>query len=1104
LALSDHCRDALSLAADFETAPLQTAANRWDYLIVTASSEAQAAAYEAQLRLRRKLGLLVGGREVMVVADPGGRRVGSGGSTIHCITQVLCRELALTGRALPKDSAPQPEMLGREHSAASTALGDPTAWQEVLQRLRILIVHAGGDSRRLPAYGPCGKAFVPVPGESDSAVPVTLFDRQLPTYLALPPSERGRGQVVITSGDVLLKFDPRNVRFAAEGVTGLGCHVSPEQATRHGVYCADSDGRVRLFLQKASPEEQEERGAVDRYGQSILDIGVLSFDAAMAVALLKMVGASPDGVGRLVWTGPMADALMAHGLDFYREICCALGREATFDYYLEAVHASGSELDEPLLRRIYDAVSPIPFSVQVLPRCGFMHFGATEQIISSGLDLLRQDRGVSDLETCVGINNRLLNGAAIVGANAWVEGCRLRSSLSLGGKNVVVGVDIDEPLALPPEACLDVIPGHSRNGRDVWFVRCYGVGDTFKRTAEQGATFCGRPIAEWLRAVGARPEDVWDGDIPSDQKTLWNARVFPAEDGPTAYRRWLWMFEPEAASDTQRRAWLAADRYSPAEIAKLADQEAFHNRRTMLRAQEIRRSLRWMFCNTSGFSAAELAYLLEQAQDRAAWVADVLEEARYHFDNGGGSPSSGFFVLSRILHTLSSAVARLAETNEATLKQVVPRLKDALRPEQREWLENLGLCPDEGTTVGEWCGRLHRLAFRHFGRRIVASGDRGAILLTSALRSDEIVWGRAPARLDVGGGWADTPPYSLEHGGCVINAAVDLNGQPPIQAYARVIDQPIVRIGSIDLGRRLEISDLESLLDYRSPHAEFSLVKAALALSGLSPEVGDWPEGVTLQQILERFGGGIELTTLAAIPKGSGLGTSSIMGAVILAVIHRVMGHEITRRELFHKVLRVEQALTTGGGWQDQIGGVVGGVKLIRAEPGLVPDPAIHFVPADVLDPKANAGQTLLYYTGITRLAKDILGQVVGRYLDRDRIAMATLRSIHALPTQVADAMARKDLPEFGRLVDVAWELNKRLDPNSTTEEVEAILDRIRPHVHGAKLLGAGGGGFLLMVCKSPQDAAAVREMLEAEPPNERARFFDFNISREGLVVTVC
>ena len=165
-------------------------AKMWHYLILTASNEAQAAAYRTQLELRRQLGLLAPVREVLVVTDPDGRRVGSGGSTVCCLLEVLSRELARGKQAAPGG--------GRE--------GPPYA--ELLRRLRILIVHAGGDSRRLPAYGPCGKVFVPLPDESDSAVGVTLFDRQLPTYLALPPAREGAGQVVITAGDVLLGFDP--------------------------------------------------------------------------------------------------------------------------------------------------------------------------------------------------------------------------------------------------------------------------------------------------------------------------------------------------------------------------------------------------------------------------------------------------------------------------------------------------------------------------------------------------------------------------------------------------------------------------------------------------------------------------------------------------------------------------------------------------------------------------------------------------------------------------------------------------------------------------------------------------------------------------------
>jgi len=221
-------------------------------------------------------------------------------------------------------------------------------------------------------------------------------------------------------------------------------------------------------------------------------------------------------------------------------------------------------------------------------------------------------------------------------------------------------------------------------------------------------------------------------------------------------------------------------------------------------------------------------------------------------------------------------------------------------------------------------------------------------------------------------------------------------------------------------------------------------------------------------------------------------------------VIQRVIGREPTPDELFHRVLQIEQELTTGGGWQDQIGGAVEGVKMITAEKGLVPDPKIHFVPADLLDPTANGGRTLLYYTGQRRLAKNILHEVVGRYLDRDRSAMETLAQLHAFPPLMAEAMGMRDMKRFGELIDVAWKLNVNLDPDHTTPVIEELRSWIRPHVWGSKLLGAGGGGFLLMVCKSTEDAAAVKRGLEKKPPNDKARFFDYSISRSGLVVTVC
>ncbi|MCJ7544460.1 MAG: hypothetical protein MUP47_07855, partial [Phycisphaerae bacterium] len=761
----------------------------WDYLIVTASNEQQASAYRSQLDLRRRLGLLEGVREVLVVPDPQGRRVGSGGSTVYCLIELL-----------------------RRHLGEGDPLGDRQVWLETLSGLRALIVHAGGDSRRLPAYGPCGKLFVPVPGESDSAVGMTLFDRQLPLYLALPPGRPGAGQVVITAGDALLGFEPGLVRWDREGLVGLGCLATPAQASHHGVYCIDPKGELRCFLQKPTVEEQQRRGAIDRYGQAILDIGVMSLDAATAVVLLEMCGAAArDGAWRL--SGPVGKAVETLGMDFYREVCCAMGREATAQGHATVSKASGSPWDTKTLNQVFEALHRWPFTVQVVPRCRFLHFGTTAQIISSGQMLLGDDRGVAQLDAPLSIGNSLADQASLAGLHAWVEACRLAAPLNLGGQNVVVGADVDEAVTLPAGACLDVTEGRRRDGKRAWFVRCYSVTDGFKDTAASGATFCGMVLDEWLAAVGAKVKDVWDTSCPADERTAWEARLFPAEDTPQGHHRWLWMFEPTSAGSAQKRQWLAADRYSLAEIASLADQDAFFARRAALRAEEIAHSCRRLFRPDSGFSAFELGHVLAGAANRVELARRVLAEAQWHQDVGAGGGLDAF-VFPRIIHTLGSAVASLGD-DDPPLSSVLPGLEQALEPAQRAWCESLGLLPSPQTTLAAWAESARSAAFEHLSRAIVTSGRHQGEPPTSALRGDEIVWGRAPARLDLGGGWTDTPPYSLEYGGCVINAAVNLNGQPPIQAYARVIDEPVIRIASIDLGARLEVTRLQDLLDYR-------------------------------------------------------------------------------------------------------------------------------------------------------------------------------------------------------------------------------------------------------------------------------------------------
>jgi len=1051
---------------------------RWDYLIVTASNDAQAATYGEQLRLRQQLGFFPDVRETLVVADPNGLRIGSGGSTIYCLYQILQHELG----------------------ADADRLADPDCWEETLRKLSILIVHAGGDSRRLPAYSACGKIFIPVPGKSDSVLGLTLFDRQLPTYLTLPETAEDCGQIVITSGDVLLTFDPQSVRFAPHGITGLGTCAIPERARHHGVYCTDDTGQVRRFLQKPSLAQQRQTGAVDHYGQTVLDIGVLQFDANTAVKLIQAAQTQLHNQNQLIWSGEMGHVIENDGLDIYREVCCALGNETDEQQYMADVRSSGSLWNDKLLSQLFCALHGTPFSVQVLPHCGFQHFGTSAQVITSGMELLQADCGFADFSSAVLINNKTTEGGQIIGENAWVEGCQISSQLTLKGQNLVVGIDLKRPLTLATGQCLDVTTGKNRRDEDIYFIKCYGVHDTFKDLLGNGATFCNMPISKWLTAVGAKEKDIWEETIPADEQSLWNARMFPAIKANHDHHCWLWMFNPAEAPYDTKHCWLTSDRYSLSEIAIMANHKACHMRRQMIRLEDMRKSLRLLFVNDSEFTVADLTEALSNSHQRSIWVAEILKEAQWHYD----SENLSAFVFSRVIHTLGSAVLKLAGEKNIPLLDLVTGLNEIIEPGTQTWLKTVGLSIDETTIAQDWAQWAQRLAFEHCCEVIFSSGVQRAKPPVHALREDEIVWGRAPARLDLGGGWSDTPPYCLERGGCVLNAAVNLNGQPPIHCYARLTDELAIRIGSIDLGTSIKVTQLDDLLDYRSATSEFALAKATFALSGFSHEAAVWPKNTTLTQMLEHFGGGIELTTLAAIPKGSGLGTSSILGAVMLAVVTRAMGRTLTRKELFHGVLRLEQALTTGGGWQDQIGGAVDGVKIASSEAGLIPEPRIHYELSDVLDAKANGGATLLYYTGITRLAKNILQHVVGRYMNRDRIAMSALRHIHNLPQHIAETMARKDLAAFGKYIDIAWQLNKRLDPDSSNEQIEALLQRIDPHIHGSKLLGAGGGGFLLMICKSPKDAASVRQILEADPPNERSRFFDFDINREGLVVTVC
>jgi galactokinase/mevalonate kinase-like predicted kinase len=253
---------------------------------------------------------------------------------------------------------------------------------------------------------------------------------------------------------------------------------------------------------------------------------------------------------------------------------------------------------------------------------------------------------------------------------------------------------------------------------------------------------------------------------------------------------------------------------------------------------------------------------------------------------------------------------------------------------------------------------------------------------------------------------------------------------------------------------------------------------------------------------LKQFGGGLEISMLSAVPKGSGLGTSSILAATLLATISDACGLGWDKDILFKRTLALEQLVTTGGGWQDQAGGLYRGVKLLETAKGVDQRLTLRWCP-EHLFVETQANKTiLLYYTGLTRLAKNILHEIVRGIFLNSPSHLRIVGEIGANALRAFGSIQKSDRAGLEESIRTSWELNQRLDSGTNPAEVQAILNEVRDYVAATKLLGAGGGGYLLMFAKDEEAASRLKTVLTESPPNARARFVSFNLSTTGLQLT--
>lgn len=928
----------------FADAVARRDAQSWDWLVVTAASEAQAATYRAQIDQRMAAGQLPRQTRYLVIADPGGKRVGSGGATLNVLREIAQRN------------------------------GGPAPFAGQ----RILVLHSGGDSQRIPQYSACGKLFSRVPRALRDGRPSTLFDEFCISLSCVPP--RMHGGMLVMSGDVLLLFNALQIDLERLGAACLTIKAPVETGTHHGVFVGDGDGHVASFLHKQPTDVLRVGGAVNAQGMVDIDTGSIWLDEERIAALYGLIAGSDEAFDRFVNE--------AVRLSFYGDFVYPMSADATLDSFLkESAENVQSEALAACRRAIWDVLGTTRMSMIRLAPAEFIHFGTTREwrdLLLQGeerfgfLGWQRDVMSVGAGEGFAAINSVIEPGARI-GAGCAIEDCRIGAAAVIGEGCVVSGADFDD--TLPPDTCLHVLPV---DGGEAYCARIYGVNDNPKMAERLGE--------------------------PTDGP-LWSAPLHPV--APTMRAA----IDTAISGGTTGRTLSLRDSFAQASLPDILErQQALTDG---VRARRV------MDAVAGGTCVQDVLGLLTRGEAGRRQIETIRASAQ----------TAPFPLRHRLYYTLARAV-------EDSDPQQALSYDDACWYAINEHL------------LGNAKASLDEMP----PPRIVL--DKAEVSL--------------PVRTNWGGAWSDTPPYCLEHGGTVLNISLLLDGGRPVHGAARRLEEPIIRIESDDLGVTRDYTTLESL-STGNPHDPHALCKAALVVCGVIPDGAQGP----LRPLLEKLGGGICLrTAVRNVPKGSGLGTSSIVGAAVVRALCQLLGQPDDDVRVSSLVLCMEQLMNTGGGWQDQIGGLVPGIKLTSSPPG-TPQRLTwrHIDMSDEAFAELSDRYTLIY-TGQRRLARNILREIMGKVVANDPQTMQILAQIQRLGVLMAFELETGDIDAFARMLAEHWALSKRLDAGSTNTCIDHMLGVIEDQIDGMMICGAGGGGFLGVVRKRGVPEAALAERL--------------------------
>ena len=926
---------------DFNRSLVREDFPRWDYVVLTASNEAQAEAFRLQLEARREKGMLPKRTVFAVLPDPDGLRVGSGGATLNVLKYIREREPSFRAK-------------------------------------RVLCIHSGGDSKRVPQYSACGKLFSPVPRELPNGARSTLFDEFM-IGMSGVPSRISEGMLVL-SGDVLLLFNPLQIDAPSSGAAAISFKEDVETGKDHGVFHMDETGDVGEFLHKQPVETLRAYGAVNEQGKVDIDTGAVLLGADLLAALYSLVD-TPEKFAAFVNDRAR--------LSFYGDFLYPLASRSTLEqFYLEKPEGEFTPELRACRTAVWDALHAFRMRLLRLSPAAFIHFGTTRELRALMTEDVKQ-YAFLDWKRCVlgraseryALNNAVVEPGCEIGADCYLEDSYVLEQSRVGAGAVLSHVTVRDR-EVPADVALHGL--RLCDGRFV--VRVYGAGDNPKE-----ATFLGEPLARL-------------GEWPS----LWEAEIYPVcgtlEQAVDAALNLYAL----ARGEGDRAAWETAER-------------------TSLRAS---------------FNAADTRFILD-------WEASLRETAQ----------AEALLEIAAREGTAAEAAALFkdgapSERQRRLIEEKAARAAPSAR--MRVWYD-LGRILS-GTSEGE---DYMRRAFAEI-RNIVLSGaaETARVPAPLAPAKDEITV-RLPLRVNWGGGWTDTPPYCNEKGGAVLNAAILLNHDYPVEVRVRRLDRPVVVLESADLNAYGEFDSIAALQDCHNPYDSFALHKAALIACGVIPR-----EGGALEDVLAQTGGLYLSTFMRNVPKGSGLGTSSILAGACAKALYEYFAIPHTDGDLYDCVMCMEQIMSTGGGWQDQVGGMTPGVKFILSAPGAKQRLRVRHIELAPETKRELDERFALIYTGQRRLARNLLRDVVGRYIGGVAESLAALEEIQRVAAMMAFELERGNVDGFAALLNRHWDLSRAIDSGSTNTCIDQIFNAIDDLIDGRMICGAGGGGFLQVILK--------------------------------------